>query len=524
VKRLISLMGAGATALALTVTTALAGSGVGAQFNLGQTNSVDATSVLTGSSAGQLKVQNNSTAAGAFSVLGLISPAAPGASSVAVRGQNNGTGAAGYGVWGSQAGSGTGVYGITPGGIGVFGKHTGSSGGGAGVKGESAAVGTPGLLGVNTAGGTALALLVNAGQAPFTVNSSTKVNGLNADQLDGLDSTAFWRLTGNAGTSPATSFLGTTDAQPLLFKTNGAERMRVDSSGNVGLGTASPAEKLDVAGTVAARNSSVVSSEGFEGATFPPANWTTGPQNGWSPTTSRAYEGSASAQSTAFPFNATSGTSYIQLDSTMPAAGRIDFHWAMVQNPSTGSSLFFCIDEPVGCGSQQSDRLVGGPSAGFDWVHYSTNGAAGHHTFTWLLVVTGSSANTHQALLDSVTLETVGVAMKALGHAEQSRSAGGWAKALVRQYGGALQHCYNSQGANPDTCDGFSVASGTTGIWVITFPFEVDDRFVSVSVESADGTACCMTSFNFVTSKQIAVRTWTTNGTPIDPAFTVFVF
>ncbi|MBU0495305.1 MAG: beta-propeller fold lactonase family protein [Chloroflexi bacterium] len=45
-----------------------------------------------------------------------------------------------------------------------------------------------------------------------------------------------WRLTGNAGTNPTSDFLGTTDAQPLVFKTNGTEWMRLDSSGHLGLG------------------------------------------------------------------------------------------------------------------------------------------------------------------------------------------------------------------------------------------------------------------------------------------------
>jgi hypothetical protein len=44
-----------------------------------------------------------------------------------------------------------------------------------------------------TAGATALGLNVAAGKAPFTVNSGTKVANLNADKLDGLDSTAFLR-------------------------------------------------------------------------------------------------------------------------------------------------------------------------------------------------------------------------------------------------------------------------------------------------------------------------------------------
>src|SRR6266851_9955684 len=53
-----------------------------------------------------------------------------------------------------------------------------------------------------------------------------------------------WALIGNAGTSPPENFLGTTDNQPLAIKTNGTEAMRIDSNGNVGIGTASPGGKL----------------------------------------------------------------------------------------------------------------------------------------------------------------------------------------------------------------------------------------------------------------------------------------
>jgi hypothetical protein len=41
------------------------------------------------------------------------------------------------------------------------------------------------------AGATALGLNVASGHAPFTVNSGTKVANLNADKLDGIDSTGF---------------------------------------------------------------------------------------------------------------------------------------------------------------------------------------------------------------------------------------------------------------------------------------------------------------------------------------------
>src|SRR3954464_356608 len=62
-----------ASALATTgvigVTAAMAGTGVGGVFNLGQSNTVDGTSTLSGATTGaQLQVTNNSTAAQATGI------------------------------------------------------------------------------------------------------------------------------------------------------------------------------------------------------------------------------------------------------------------------------------------------------------------------------------------------------------------------------------------------------------------------------------------------------------------------
>ncbi len=63
---------------------------------------------------------------------------------------------------------------------------------------------------------------------------------------------AGWLTTGDAGTSPLVNFLGTTDAEPLIVKTDKIERLRILSTGDIGIGTATPAAPLDVNGKIRA--------------------------------------------------------------------------------------------------------------------------------------------------------------------------------------------------------------------------------------------------------------------------------
>jgi len=62
-------------------------------------------------------------------------------------------------------------------------------------------------------------------------------------------SSSVWSLAGNSGTTPGAQYLGTGDSQDMVIKTNAAERMRILSGGNVGIGTDSPNSLLHVAGT-----------------------------------------------------------------------------------------------------------------------------------------------------------------------------------------------------------------------------------------------------------------------------------
>jgi hypothetical protein len=66
-----------------------------------------------------------------------------------------------------------------------------------------------------------------------------------------------WSLTGNAGTNPPTNFLGTTDNQRLVFKTDSTERMTILANGKVGIGLSAPNSLLHVFSTTAATQADI---------------------------------------------------------------------------------------------------------------------------------------------------------------------------------------------------------------------------------------------------------------------------
>ncbi len=88
-----------------------------------------------------------------------------------------------------------------------------------------------------------------------------------------------WGLSGNAGTTPATQFIGTTDAQDLVFRTNNTEFARLTSAGKLGIGTNSPNGLLEVLNSSSSGNAATfnVTNAANNGASvFANKNGTTG--------------------------------------------------------------------------------------------------------------------------------------------------------------------------------------------------------------------------------------------------------
>ena len=92
-----------------------------------------------------------------------------------------------------------------------------------------------------------------------TSSPASKLHVKDAVNTNAASGTGVLRLQGGASTysgyigfDASTMSIGTNnEIRGLSFAGGGSERMRIDSSGNVGIGTSSPAEALDVSGNIA---------------------------------------------------------------------------------------------------------------------------------------------------------------------------------------------------------------------------------------------------------------------------------
>ncbi|MCC7050999.1 MAG: hypothetical protein IT239_04390 [Bacteroidia bacterium] len=84
-------------------------------------------------------------------------------------------------------------------------------------------------------------------QFKFISQSTAGTNRIDDFKVQSNAGTGNWSLTGNSNAT-STGFLGTTNAQDLVFKTNNTERARILSNGNFGIGTNNPQAKLSIVG------------------------------------------------------------------------------------------------------------------------------------------------------------------------------------------------------------------------------------------------------------------------------------
>lgn len=119
---------------------------------------------------------------------------------------------------------------------------TGSTGS-TGTFGVTGSTGATGSIGATGATGT-IGITGFSGSTGATGTTGSA----GATGTTGADLGTHWTITGNGGTVAGTNFIGTTDAQDLVFKANNTEWGRILTTGNVGIGTAAPdvSAKLDV--------------------------------------------------------------------------------------------------------------------------------------------------------------------------------------------------------------------------------------------------------------------------------------
>jgi hypothetical protein len=92
-------------------------------------------------------------------------------------------------------------------------------------------------------------LIGNSGAAPVAANL-TSGPGISISNASGSVTIANTGFVQGGNSFGALAALGTNDNNSLAVRTNNSERLRVDLVGNLGIGTTSPTEKLEVAGKI----------------------------------------------------------------------------------------------------------------------------------------------------------------------------------------------------------------------------------------------------------------------------------
>ncbi|MDT5122505.1 MAG: trimeric autotransporter adhesin [Acidobacteriota bacterium] len=123
----------------------------------------------------------------------------------------------------------------------------------AGTLGDSAITETSGNVGIGTTSPAALLHIQGSTETVRQTLSNTS-SFIQFAFFEGATKKGAFGYQGSSSSGlvggPGAMVFGTITGSPVAFFTNGTERVRIDSSGNFGIGTTSPSAKLDVSGAV----------------------------------------------------------------------------------------------------------------------------------------------------------------------------------------------------------------------------------------------------------------------------------
>jgi len=111
---------------------------------------------------------------------------------------------------------------------------------------ESMRIDSSGNVGIGTNSPTAKLDVVGASGASIIYSRVTGTTSADSAQMQCVNGSVIFQA--YAYSSGAEVAVGSASNHPLTFRTNATERMRIDSSGNVGIGTNAPTQKLNVRG------------------------------------------------------------------------------------------------------------------------------------------------------------------------------------------------------------------------------------------------------------------------------------
>ncbi len=351
-------------------------------------------------------------------------------------------------------------------------------------------------IGVKPAGGPSFTILSPRQQ----INSSPyAIRTISAAQADGLSSACVncvqdAQINSVAG-SKITGLLPTTSLPPNSgsYVQNTISQQAGTSfnisgngivGGNLGVGTESPAFKLDVLGSLRASRS--LSNDIVVQTTGGTNSWARfgmrTPNQSWVLGTSQSFNGDQF-----YLFDETAGQTRMTIQ---PNNGAITFPTGNVGigtlNPQTklqvqGSGV---LESTISSTDERAILSLNSTISGANRVWTLENGLFGTQG---LFGIYDRTAGQGRLTID--TAGTVGVT----GNAVQSFDKGGWAKALLFvDGGGTILRCYNGVTGNSSSGCGFIVTHTLPGVYGINLGFPTDGRFVlasSIGEQGINGSA-----------------------------------